>query len=366
MNHAAADTVAVADPDVAARFLEKHPGKILAAHSRRRIAVHVLQTDQRRRSLGGKLGLLLGVHGGRIAPLVTPIGDFGTEARRDVARDLFDLLLDHVLDRLFERADRAAQYAFLRDNVPGIAGMDLRRRDDGCVHRIEVARHDRLQRRHDVRTDHDRVDAMMGHGAVRTDAFHDDLENIVGCHHRAGTDGETANRNARDVVHAVHAFDGELLEQPLLDHDAATAFVLFGRLEDEVDRTVEVLGLREVLGGTQQHHRVAVMAAGMHLAGNRRLVVELVGLVNVERIHVGTQADSPLRRPAAQDADHARLGQAAMHFEAERLQLLGDDIGSPHFLEGRLRVAVDVVTPRRHVFVERGNAVDDRHLKSPK
>jgi hypothetical protein len=28
--------------------------------------------------------------------------------------------------------------------------MDLRGRDDGGVHRIDVARHDRLQRRHDV------------------------------------------------------------------------------------------------------------------------------------------------------------------------------------------------------------------------
>ena len=178
------------------------------------------------------------------------------------------------------------------------------RRHDRGVHRIDVARHDRLQRGHDVRADHDRVDAVMRHGAVRADALHHDLEDVVGGHHRARAHGEVADRDARPVVHAVDALDRELLEQPLLDHHPAAALVLLGRLEDEIDRAVEVPGLGQVLGGAQQHHGVAVMAAGVHLAGDRRLVVEAVGLVHVERVHVGAQADraaatcpSAARRP---------------------------------------------------------------------
>ena len=209
--------------------------------------------------------------------------------------------------------------------------------------------------------DHDRVDAVMRHGAVRADALHHDLEDVVGGHHRAGPDGEAADRDARDVVHAVDALDRELLEQPLLDHDPAAALVLLGGLEDEVDGAVEVPGLGQVLGGAQQHHRVAVMAAGVHLAGDRRLVVELVGLVHVERVHVGAQADRPLRVARAQHADHAGLGQAAMHLDAERFQLVGDDVGGPHFLEGRLGMTVNVMPPSGHVLVERGNTVNDRH-----
>ena len=138
-------------------------------------------------------------------------------------------------------------------------------------------------------------------------------------------------------MHAVDALDRELLEQPLFHHDPAAALVLLGRLEDEVDRAVEVLGLGQVLGRAQQHHRVAVMAAGVHLAGDRRLVIELVGLVDVERVHVGAQADRALGRARAQHAHDAGLGQAAMDLDAEALQLLGDDVGRPHFLEGRLR-----------------------------
>ena len=246
--------------------------------------------------LGGELGLLRAVHGRGIAPLVAPLGDLRAEARGDVARDLLDLPLDHVLHRLLEGADGAAQHAFLRDDVPGVAGMDLRGRDDRGVHRIDVARHDRLQRRHDVRAHHDRIDAVMRHGAVRAHALHHDLEDVVGGHHRAGPHREAADRDARHVVHAVDALDRELLEQPLLDHDAAAALVLLGGLEDEIDGAVEVLGLGEILGGAQQHHRVAVMAAGMHLAGDRRFVIEVVGLVHVERVHVGAQADRALAK----------------------------------------------------------------------
>ena len=210
--------VAIADPDVAARLLQQHPGEVLAAHGGGRVAVDVLQPDQRRGGLGGELGLLLAVHRRGIAPLVAPLGDLGAEAGGDVARDLLDAPLDHVLNRLLEGADGAAQHAFLRDHVPGVAGMDLGGRDDGGVHRVDVARHDRLQRRHDVAAHHHRVDAVMRHGAVGADALHHHLEDVVGGHHRAGPDGEAADSDARDVVHAVDALDRELVEQPLHVH----------------------------------------------------------------------------------------------------------------------------------------------------
>ena len=206
----------------------------------------------------------------------------------------------------------------------------------------------------------------MRHGAVRANALDDDFEDVVGGHHRAGADGELADRDARNVVHAVHALDRKLLEQPLLHHHAPAALVLLGRLEDEVDRAVEILRLGEILGGAQQHHRVAVMAAGVHLARDRRLVIEVIGLVHVERIHVGAQADRALGRAATQHTHDAGLGEAAMDLDAEALQLRRDDVRGPHFLEGRFRVAVNVMTPRGHVLVERGNAVNDRHPETPK
>jgi hypothetical protein len=48
-------------------------------------------------------------------------------------------------------------------------------------------------------------------------------------------------------------------------------------------------------------------------------------LVDVQCVEIGTHADRALARPAAQHADHARSGEARMHVEAERAQLVGNE-----------------------------------------
>ena len=94
-----------------------------------------------------------------------------------------------------------------------------------------------------------------------------DGEAVGGRHHRAGADGEGADRDARHVVHAVDLLDAETVHHAVLDHLRAAAAALLGRLEDHDGRAVEVARLGEVLGRAEQHRRVAVVAAGMHDAG---------------------------------------------------------------------------------------------------
>jgi len=103
------------------------------------------------------------------------------------------------------------------------------------------------------------------------------------------------------------------------------------------------------------------MAAGVHLAGDRRLVIEAVGLVHVERVHVGAQADRPPGSARPQHAHHAGLGQPAVNFQAELLELGRDDVGGPYFLERRLGMAVNVMPPGSHILMKRRNTIDDRH-----
>jgi hypothetical protein len=79
-------------------------------------------------------------------------------------------------------------------------------------------------------------------------------------------DRELADGQAGHVVHAVDLFDAEALHHAVLDHQVAAAAAFFGRLEDDRDVAGEIARLGEVFGGTEQHRRVAVMAAGMHLA----------------------------------------------------------------------------------------------------
>mgnify|MGYP002621741539 CR=1 FL=1 len=196
--------------------------------------------------------------------------------------------------------------------------MNLRDADHHGVQRMGVAAGDGLQRIHDLRGGHHGIHPHMRHRAMRALALHGDLENVEGGHHRPGPHGHLADIEAWPVVHAIDLLDREFLEQPVLDHDAAAAFILLRRLEDEIDRAVEILRLGEVLGGAQQHGGVAVMAAGMHLALMLRLVAEIVLLVHVQRIHVGTQADGPAGAVAARQlADDAGAGEAAMHLDAE-------------------------------------------------
>src|ERR1043165_8991090 len=85
------------------------------------------------------------------------------------------------------------------------------------------------------------------------------------------------------------------------------------------------------------------MAAGMHLVGVNRGVVEVVLLLEMQRIHVGAETDRLLARPLAlQGADHAGGGQPAMNLDAPGLQLVCHDLGSALFLEGGLGMAMDV------------------------
>ena len=137
-------------------------------------------------------------------------------------------------------------------------------------------------------------------------------------------------------MHAVDFLDAETVHQAVLDHGLAAGAALLGRLEDHHRGAVEVAGLGEVARGAEQHGGVAVVAAGVHLAGHRRFVGDVVGFLDRQRVHVGAQPDHPAAGTlaAADHADHAGAADPGHHLvAAEALELVGD----------RRRGAVDVV-----------------------
>jgi hypothetical protein len=81
------------------------------------------------------------------------------------------------------------------------------------------------------------------------------------------TDGELANRKARQIVHAEHLGDAKALHHAVIDHLAAAAATFFGWLEDHGHGAGEVAGCGQVFGCTEKHGGVTVMSAGVHLAG---------------------------------------------------------------------------------------------------
>jgi hypothetical protein len=120
---------------------------------------------------------------------------------------------------------------------------------------------------------------------------HHDLDMVGRGHDAARPHGEAAHLQPRQIVHAVDLADGEAGEQPVVDHRLGAGPALLRRLEDEHGGAGEGAGLGEVARGAEQHGGVAVMAAGVHLAGRLRGIGGAGLFQNGQRVHVGAQAD---------------------------------------------------------------------------
>src|SRR4029079_718472 len=77
---------------------------------------------------------------------------------------------------------------------------------------------------------------------------------------------------------------------PVLDHGFAAGPPLLGRLEDHDCGAGEVAGFGEIARRAEQHCGMTIVAAGMHLAGHRRSIWEIVRLLDRQCVHVGAQS----------------------------------------------------------------------------
>ena len=98
------------------------------------------------------------------------------------------------------------------------------------------------------------------------------------------------------IVHAVDFLDAEAADQAVLDHRGSAGAALLRGLEDHHRGAGEIARLGEIFGGAEQHRGVAVMAAGVHLAGHRRFIRQAGLLLDRQRIHVGAQAEHLVRQ----------------------------------------------------------------------
>ena len=201
----------------------------------------------------------------------------------------------------------------------------------------------------------ERVDGFLRAGAVAALAGDGDVEERGAGEADAGAGGELADRHAGAVVQAVDGVAGEALEQAVLQHGLGAAAAFLGGLEDEVDGAVEVARFGQVFGGAEQHGGVAVVAAGVHAAGDLAGVRQAGGFLHRQRVHVGAQADRGLAVAVAQHADDAGLADAAMHLDAPLLQFARDQVGGAEFLQPEFGMGMDVAADLgKFVLVEAG------------
>ena len=155
--------------------------------------------------------------------------------------------------------------------------------------------------------------------------------------------------------------------KPIVHHRPGAGAALLRRLEDDHRGAGEIARLRKIFGGPEQHGGVAVVAAGVHLAGHGRFVGDGCRLLDRQSVHVGAHPDHlGARLAAADDADDAGAADA------------GNDVVAAEALEPfrhrprgavdvilKLRMGVQVAAPFGDFIVQVGDAVDDRHGVHP-
>ena len=230
-------------------------------------------------------------------------------------------------------AEGAADAGLVGDLILRFAGREGAGGDHGGLQRVDVAGHDGVERDDEVGDALHRVGGEMRHGGVAGFALHCDGEITGGGHHGAVMDHDGAGFQARPVMVAEHALAGELLEQAVLHHGGGAAETFLGRLEDQVDRAGPAGIIQQEFGRTKEGGGVAVMAAGVHLAGVPAGVWQVGRLQDRQRVHVGAQADGAVGGTAGDAPHHAVAADAGVTFDAHGGQLLTDESGGGAFVK---------------------------------
>src|SRR5215469_13133960 len=209
--------------------------------------------------------------------------------------------------------------------------------------------------------------ARCGRAAWPPLAVNLDLQVVGGSHYWTWPRRKLPNRQAGKIVHAKDFLDAETRDQSVLDHGERAGAALLRRLENDDRSARKIARLGEIFGGAEQHGHMAVMAAGMHFAGNGRFVRQAGFFLQRQRIHIGAQPDHLVAGFApANDAHHPGPPDAGNDFvAAEALELFGHRTGGAMHIEAQFRMGMEIPPPLLDLVVQVSDAVDDRHWGVP-
>ena len=257
---------------------------------------------------------------------------------------------------------RAGKLHIVRDHIMRAASLENRHADHRGIHWRHTPSDNGLQRLDNGRAAGDRINAGMRLGRVAA-APADGHGEFIGIGHTdPAMDAGMPLVHRRPVMHSPDGPHVEFAEQPVLDHRQATAAAFFGRLEDEIDRAVEIPGFGKILRRTKKHRRVPVMAAGMHASRNLRGMREFVQFLHRQRVYIGAKPDGICAVPAAaQHTDNPGLAHAAMDLDTKALKLRGDEIRGPDLFKTDFRILVKLMAPGTDLVSAVGNGIDHSH-----
>ncbi len=168
------------------------------------------------------------------------------------------------------------------------------------------------------------------------------VEFVGGGVDRSGRDPDRSRRNADVDVQHRDRLDRRIVERAFVDHRQRAAGSFFRRLEQQHRGAVKRLArLVQHPRRAEQHRRVRVVAARVHLPGDRRRA-RFAGIFRDRQcIHVGAQADDVSAMRAAHDAEHAGLRDPPV-LDADRVELALDDRLRVELFEAELGMPMDL------------------------
>ena len=262
-----------------------------------------------------------------------------------------------------EAAGGAFDVAVLRHHVPAGAHVDHAHRHDGGLVGIHLPADDGLDRLHHRGGGGGGVDALMRGRAVAALAGDVDEEPVGGGHLGARLDGDLSGLHVGPDVHgeaSVHA-----VQRALLDHGPGPGGHLLGGLEGQPHRAAElVLPLVEHLGGGQHHRHVAVMAAGVHHAGDLAGVLQPGLLLHGQPVHVPPEQDGPAGLRALDRRQGAGLQTAGAPLHAHLVQLGPDALAALELLLADLRMLVEPAALFDEIALDGLVGLLDTHIDS--
>ena len=172
------------------------------------------------------------------------------------------------------------------------------------------------------------------------------------------TDKHRAARLAAEDVNAPHRFHP--VERAFFHHAAPAALVLivapfFRGLKEQPDGPVQVF-FGEQHRGAEQHRGVRVMAARMHYAGDARLVRNVVGFLDRQRIHIRAQCDG-WPEPVAERRHNTGLGHPTLMLDAQRIQPVRHQLAGLDFLKAKLGVCMNLPANFYQVRLQRSRTI---------
>lgn len=284
-----------AEPEEAAIELLQVSGKVFGRHGR---FVDLSQNVGAKAVLGhtgDKSGLLGRVADSGITPFIVEMAHRPVHGIDSLQR-ILQMGFDSILGFGVVRPAGPFDFDGIGDDIVARAASNPAKGQDSRIEGIDAAADDSLGRCQELGRSDDGVDTFMGHGGMAGLTIEDDADMIRSSHHRAGQDADLATGQGRPDVEAVNGIDA--VEDAGRNHPlgAADRRFFFGWLADEDDRTGNIVfHLAQNLSGTEEDAHVAVMAAGVHLAGEIGRKGQARFFRHRQGVHIGPQGDDRSR-----------------------------------------------------------------------